>query len=89
MLRLMNEAESVRKVFEKPAAKGASKESCSSPKSSSAKKRQNRGKKGTLVKFSDFIGEEDMMPQPSQEALEVQEESRDQVHNQQQESIRD
>ena len=88
--RLIHEAESVRKVFEKPAAPAStSKESSSSPKSSSTKKRHKGGRKGTHVKFSDFIGEDDMMPQPSEEALEAQEESAEQMHNQQQESIRD
>ena len=87
--RLRTEVESVRKVFEKPSAPSTSKESSSSPMSSSAKKRNKGGRKGTHVKFSDFLGEEDMMPQPSEEALEVQEGIDEQVHNQQQESIRD
>ena len=89
VIRLIHEAESVRKVFEKPAPASTSKESSSSPMNSSTKKRHKGGRKGTHVKFSDFIGEEDMMPQPSEEALEGQEESTEQMHNQQQESIRD
>jgi len=57
--------------------------------SSSAKKRHNRGRKATHVKFSDFVAEEDMRPQPSMEALEGQEESLEQAHNKQEDSIRD
>jgi hypothetical protein len=57
--------------------------------SSTAKKRQNRGRKATHVKFSDFVAEEDMRPQPSMEALEGQEEGIEQAQIQQEESIRD
>jgi hypothetical protein len=57
--------------------------------SSTAKKRQNRGRKATHVKFSDFVAEEDMRPQPSMEALEGQEEGIEQAQIQHEESIRD